>query len=643
MADIVHQIPWQLSNFGGTGVGGSYSLADYQFDYAIDGIPFLSATRDAWPYSEGMAPIRKEQFDNFAEPGEQSLYGWWLRSQSNFTAGAGLLYQDPDNDNQFNYRFADSLGINPWHDGQISLLRQTSQKAVVSASSTFVRGFVDSTGVDAAWYTDGVIFWKSTDAGNTGITYGTTGTNLGLASSGKRYLLLATDGIWSGVDAAAATLMYSLPSTPTTGAIEFAKDRIVVALDNSIYFVPIQTGAAVSLPTTTSYTYQDPAWVWTSITEGPSAIYAAGTNGTKSSIFKFVIDIGATPPTIVPSVTSVMPTGEQVNSIYGYIGSFMGIATTKGFRVGEFDGNGDVPYGPLLFEVSGGCHGITGFDRFMWTGSTNAHDGSSGLYRIDLGSQIQEQTTRAVRYAYARDIYSANEQNSITSVTMFGATDRKFYAIQSDSIWIESATDLLASGYLKTGRIRFNTEEPKLYKFVSLRAPMPLQGGLSLSLLTQTGDEIPYITYSPAFGPGSADVATPQPNGAQNWIALKFTLTRNDTDHTVGGVLNGWQVKALPGSIRQRLINHTFLLFDEETDKGGQRMGTDGYALQRLNDFRAVARAGDVVVFQELADDTSTLVVVDDWKFTQTAPPGPNGEAWGGYLTVTLRTVAESV
>ena len=71
-------------------------------------------------------------------------------------------------------------------------------------------------------------------------------------------------------------------------------------------------------------------------------------------------------------------------------------------------------------------------------------------------------------------------------------------------------------------------------------------------------------------------------------------------------------------------------------------MGTDGYARQRLEDFRSIARAGDVVVFQELADDTSTLVVVDDWKFTQTAPPGPNGETWGGYLSVVLRTVAES-
>jgi hypothetical protein len=90
------------------------------------------------------------------------------------------------------------------------------------------------------------------------------------------------------------------------------------------------------------------------------------------------------------------------------------------------------------------------------------------------------------------------------------------------------------------------------------------------------------------------------------------------------------------------MINHTFLLFDEEKDKAGQRTGYDGYARERLEDFKQLARAGDVVTFQELIDDISTLVVIDDWKYTQLAPPGPKGSSLGGYLTVVLRTVAES-
>ena len=642
MADVVHQIPWQLNNFAGSSGGSSYALQDYEFDYALGGIPFLSATRDAWPYTEGMAEIRKQQFDNFAEPGEQSIYGWWLRSQSTFTAGAGVLYQDPDNDNQFNFRFQDSLGIDPWTSGQVTLLKQPTQQFTVASATNSVRGYVDPSGVDAAFYLDGNTLYRLTASGRTAITTGSAGTAFALANTGTRWFVLATDGVYSGIDTAAGVQMYIQPAgTLTSGVIEFAKGRIVYTYNNSVYMAAINLGAAVATPAAT-YTHTDVNWVWTSITEGPTAIYASGKNSTTSNIHKFTIDFSGTTEIVLPTVTAVTPTGEQVNTIYGYVGSFMGIATTKGFRVGEFDSNGDVVYGPLLFQPAGGCKGIIGFDRFMYTGSTAAHDGASGLFRVDLGNTIQEQTTRSVRYAYARDIYAPSTTAQVSAVGILGASGRLVFTLSATSIWLQSATVLYPSGYLKTGRVRYNTEEPKLFKFVSVRAPNPLQGDLQLSVLDMLGNDIPYVTYGPTFPPSTGDVSTPSPVGPQNWIQLKFTLSRGASDTTIGATLNGWQIKALPGSIRQRMISHTFLLFDEEMDKSGQRVGTDDYARDRFEAFKSLARAGDVVTFQELAEDMATLVVIDDWKFTQTDPPGPGGASLGGYLTVVLRTVAES-
>lgn len=644
MADIVNPIPYELSNFGSEG-GSSYSLSDIRYDYAVGGIPFLSATRDQWPYTEGMAEIRKQQFDSFQEPGEQSLYGWWLRSQSTFNAGAGLLYQDPDNDNQFNYRYADSLSIDPWTSGQISLVRDIDVQIPLVGAQNRMQGYVTSTGGDAAWVVDGGNLWNVGSGGTGGIAFGSIGSVLDLGSAGHRNLILMTDGVWSGLNNAAPTKMYSLLSTPTVGAIAFVKGRIAIGVDNSIYFNIINTGATQAIDAATfntfKFTHTDTNWKWTSITEGPNAIYAAGRNSTQSVIYKFAIDFSGTTENVTPIVTATMPTGELINSIYGYVGSFVGIATNKGFRVGELDANGDVIYGPILFAPTGGCKGITGFDRFMYVGSTNAHDSRSGVFKVDLGNTIQEQTTRAVRYAYARDAQSQINNGEIQSVTMFGATDRVAFTLNGYFSTVQNATVLVPTGYLTTGRIRFNTEEPKLYKFVSLRTPTPLQGNVKFSLLTETGGEIPYVTYGPSFSSLTGDVSTPQPAGRQNWVALKFTLERG-TDTTKGGVLNGWQVKALPGSTRQRLISHTFLLFDEEMDKGGQRVGGDRYARTRFENFKELARAGDVIVFQELIEDTSTLVIIDDWKFTQLAPPGPNAAALGGYLTVVLRTVAES-
>jgi len=639
MATLVRKIPYQLSGLGAA-VQGQYNLQDNAYDYAIAGIPFLSATNDQRPYTERMAEIRKQQFDSFAEPGEQSLEGWWLRSQSTFTGGAGVLYQDPDNDNQFNFRFADSLGVDPWNAGALSLLRQSTAGTSTAKLPLIARGFVDTSNVDAYWLVRGDELRKVTDAADVSVIGVTLQDIRDITSSGKRYFIARANGVWNGVDAAAPTQLYT-NALNTTAEIEFVKGRLILGHDNSVYQL-VTGGAPAALPTPT-FTHQDDAWTWKSITDGPTAIYVAGDSGTTSEIHKFTPTVtGAGVPVLAWSgVTATMPSGEIIRTIYSYVGSFVGIATNKGFRVGEIDQNGDVAYGPLLFEPTGGCEGIVGNDRFMWVGSENAHNGASGLFRVDLGATIQEQTTRAVRYAYARDIYAPGFDDHISSVTMFGASNRKVFTIESISAYREEASLLLAEGFLETGRIRFNTEEPKLYKFFSIRTPSPLRGNVAVSILPEGGGEVPAITYSPTIPSGTGDVGIQTPAGPQNWIKLKFTLLRG-SDTSFGGVLNGWQLKALPGSIRQRIISHTYLLLNEETDRTGQRIGYDGYARERFEDFKAVARAGDVVLYQELQENLVTQVVIDDWQFIQTAPPGPNQGTLGGYLTVVMRTVAES-
>lgn len=638
MGTLVRKIPDQISGRG-TGSLGQFNDSDLDYDYAIAGIPFVSAIKDEHPYTERMAEIRKQQFDSFAEPGEQSLEGWWLRSQSTFTGGAGILYQDPDNDNQFNYRFADSLGVNPWNSGNLQLLRDVERVTSSVLTPVLAQGFVDGSGVDSFWLVQGNTMAKRTEVGNTSII-AAGATIQDITSTGKTYIIAKTDGVYTGSDAGAPAQKYN--TALVNPVIEFVKDRIILGSSNAVYELVLNPpGAPVALPTA-EYTHPDPDWRWRSITDGPQAIYVAGDSGTASQIHKFTItDVGGVPTLGWAGVTATMPAGETIRTIYSYVGSFVGIATSKGFRVGELDGNGDIIYGPLLFEITGGCKGIVGFDRFMWTGSNTQHDGSTGLYRIDLGNVTQEQTTRSVRYAYARDIYFSTAIGAVNSVTMFGASDRVVFTIDGYGALREMATQLLPTGYLKTGRIRFNTEEPKLYKFFSVRTPAPLDGSVSVALLTESGGEIPYITYSDTFSAGTRDVGTPQPPGPQNWIALKFTLTRDSTSLDLGGILNGWQVKALPGSIRQRMITVPLLLFNTQSDRAYQSYGNESYAREQLELFKAVARAGDSVLFQEISEGLATEVFIEDWEFRQDGPPAPAG-ALGGILTVVMRTVAES-
>jgi hypothetical protein len=96
---------------------------DVAYDVALGGLPFIYAINDARPYIRQTAPFKKDQFDNGAEPGEQSLTGWWLRSQSSFHGGEGIRFYDPSAGETVTHRFTDSKNVDVWTKGQVTLLK----------------------------------------------------------------------------------------------------------------------------------------------------------------------------------------------------------------------------------------------------------------------------------------------------------------------------------------------------------------------------------------------------------------------------------------------------------------------------------------------------------------------------------------
>ena len=113
-----------VADIGNVSSSTTWQNTDIAYDVAIGGLPFIYAINDARPYIRQTAPFRKEQFDNQTEPGEQSLTGWWIRSQSSFHGGSGVTYFDPQASDKFGqYRFADSQGVNVWEKGEVTLLK----------------------------------------------------------------------------------------------------------------------------------------------------------------------------------------------------------------------------------------------------------------------------------------------------------------------------------------------------------------------------------------------------------------------------------------------------------------------------------------------------------------------------------------
>ena len=102
------------------------------YDVAVGGQPFFYAINDARPYIRQTAPYKKDQFDNGAEPGEQSLTGWWIRSQSSFHGGTGIKFYDPSAGEIVAHRFTDSKNVNVWTKGEVSLLKSVSNTHITT-------------------------------------------------------------------------------------------------------------------------------------------------------------------------------------------------------------------------------------------------------------------------------------------------------------------------------------------------------------------------------------------------------------------------------------------------------------------------------------------------------------------------------
>ena len=427
------------------GIGSTGSVwqnTDIAYDVALGGMPFVYATNDARPHIRQTAPYKKDQFDNGKEPGEQSLTGWWLRSQSSFHSGSGIRFYDPSAGEIVEHRFTDSKGVNVWTKGQVTLLNDTSSAHYTTGPiQTEGRPFQIARSIQYGT-TDGILLWDENDVDK--IAADGTLTHFIDYAAGTDYPVYAIcdDGTYAywitnilssgtprlrvykklltGVSGAGDTLMISDNGITVTNAVmEYVKDRIVMCINNKIYEIP---SSATTLPTPV-YTHSDTDIIFTSITASGPAIYVSGYSGTQSSIFKFTLNTSGVMPTLTTAITAAeMPVGEIIHKIYYYLG-YMMIGTNKGIRAAIVsDQDGSINYGPLIVETTQPCYDFAARDRFVWCAT--GVDGAPGVIRVDLGNQIE-----TLRFAYANDLYVSNTIGYSTTTCAFaGTTDRLVFA-----------------------------------------------------------------------------------------------------------------------------------------------------------------------------------------------------------------------
>jgi hypothetical protein len=730
--DITEGIPYVLSNPAGS---TAYSATGEAYDVAIGGLPFFLLNSDDSPYRRVTAQYRKQQIDQSREPGEQTLTGWWVRSQSSFHYGQGIKFFEPIQDESLRFQYTESKGLDVWTKGQATLLKscdsqhittggiQTNGRPwqyarsiqwttdgntyngilladeydvdkvfpaitvsinnkaltsnVATLTTTAAHGLctgmeITITGVDATF--NGTYTITSVPTTTT-FTYAKTASNVtstavspvgtGVAeiihfidyNSGSDYPVYAIcdDGVYaywvtnklvagnyrltvykkplSGDSTTAETQMFQKTTITVTNAVmEYTKERIVMCANDSVY--EFSTSAS-SLPTAV-YDHNDPDHIFTSITSSGAAIYISGYSGIQSNIYKFTLSTAGAMPTLTSAITAAeLPVGEIAFKISYYLGN-MAIGTSEGMRMADASQlDGSITYGALIFESQQPVYDFAFRDRYIWAAS--GVDGQVGVTRVDMGQPLGN-----LQFPYAWDLYDPDDTlgHYTTASAFMGDTNRLAFCNAGNgvdgTIYIQSETELLPEGSLRTGYVRYNTLELKIFKLLQARIDTT-NGGLNI-------DSIDYADNFYRIGTFAQQSVVPEininyPQASQEYLGFQFTLTRSDTDTSKGPLFTGYQIKALPAIPRQRLIQYPLSCFDHESDHFGVEVGYEGSAYYRMSQLENIENIGDTIRVEDFRTGESFIGLIEEMSFINATPSDKRFTGYGGTLLVTIRTV----
>ena len=630
-----------------------YDPTTYKFDVAIGGMPFIYAITDQTPYKRQTAEFRTQRFDNARDPGEQSLSGsgYWIRSQSSFHLGGGITYQEPivGTPDEVKFQFSDSVGVDPWTPGQLSLLHSTSLSQASTARSgvfsTIISGIeylVKVTG--SAAVTARVTLTTTAGSSTTVINNSAITEEILYAAMGGNDLMLVTPTkVWRySFDAVSPALHqdYAINTANATSAfIAYVKQRFMLAFTDTakntfVYELVRNTGSSINISTLTAVNGSSTLPIgfrFMGITESSAAIYVGGFSGDEGLALKISVDNTGSLSTM--TTVLVLPRGETLTAMYGYLGTFIAIGTSRGVRIAIADAEGNLSYGPLVYESANDIYAFTASNEFIYAGVNSEVDGYSGLIRINLGAPLS-----SGKYAYAKDIYAAGITGSIWSIATF-ANGYKAFTVENSGLWVESQTNLVESGEITTGIIRFDTFENKAWKRIKIRLEDVLQGDIDMFRVID-GVDIAFQTIPEGTTAiYDYDLASVFPEVSAE-AQFKFRLNKNDTDPTKGAIIYGYSVKALPTPTRARVLQIPIFLFDKETDRNRQIVGFDGYALARLQALEQMEAQGETVIIQDFtAGGEPTESIIEQVTFTRTTPPQAGFSGYGGIVTVVARTV----
>jgi hypothetical protein len=264
------------------------------------------------------------------------------------------------------------------------------------------------------------------------------------------------------------------------GRIAAVKDRMILALsqetaDSGIaygYIYDCLTNAS-ALPAPVG-TVAIPGWRWSGICDGPQAIYLGGYGGDTGRIYALTIDTSSNPPTLAaPYTVAELPKGEIVTSVISYMQTYLVVGTNKGVRVATINPDSSLTMGPLSVHSDTPVWGLCAVGDYVYAGGSSSTPSGEvarpGLFKINLGVDGTDPRSQLGIFPAARDLYAVDGTspgtNQILRVCPIGSTGKIAFTVDNTGLYYEGSTEV-ANGWLRTARIRFDTQEKKSFDFL---------------------------------------------------------------------------------------------------------------------------------------------------------------------------------
>jgi len=603
-----------------TGISGASELVPHIFPVSIDGRAYMLDTASG-RYARTFEARLRDSVDQSDIPGENSInpQGLWRRGQTSWHFGFNQKYGDlPDSNVQ---RFNDSLGVDVWTEGELTLLDDTK----VSLSTTGTNLYLAVVG-DELFCSDGTNVKYTTDAfagSPTWTSVAVGGTVRALVSEGAdAYVTVSGTASGTGVrkidggTKAVTNISYGVEF----GAIGYAKGRLCVGAHASsdLWFDPGGNSPPSNGPTA-SFTHPDGNFRWTGFASGQNAIYCAGSSGQKSMVYKVTLKADGTLDT--PVVAAELPIGEQIKSLSSYLG-FILIGTNEGFRYATPDADASLVIGQTI-TTPNAVLSADGHQEYVWIGFTNYTTAKTGIGRVDLSRFVDINVP-----ASAPDLMHTG-QGDVQSVTTVDL--KQVFTVSGVGVVVQDTANLVSEGFCETGTWRWGIPDPKFLAFFDLEYET-LNGEIEVDFAYDGGN---YSSLGSAITQASISRTLTGADTQFREAKFKVTLKRDSGTSTEGPVLGRWQARAVPSPSRSELFQVPVMLH-QRINRFNREYHVDvNFELEKLRNLIHDPR---IINYQEGNEVYRCIVESVEW----TPVDQPNDDfIFDGTATVTLRSLVE--